>query len=70
MNDIHGQLVFSTVICFTDINSVQKSKRVTLASIPCKHSECEAVKESFIEMNREHMHRRMINAEFKYQEFI
>jgi len=69
-DDIFGELVLSTVICFTDINNVQKVKRVTLASVPCHHSERETVKADFLEKNKDHMRARMIDAEFKYREFV
>jgi hypothetical protein len=69
MNDIHGQLVLSTVICFTDINGVEKAKRVTLANVPCSYSEREKVKADFIEKNN-HMRARTIDGHFKYCEFI
>jgi hypothetical protein len=67
--DIFGELVLSTVICFTDTNNREKMKRVTLASVPCHHSECEKVKADFIEKNN-HMRARTIDAQFKYSEFI
>jgi hypothetical protein len=69
MNNIHGELVLSTVICFTDVNGTQKAKRVTLASVPCSYSEREKVKADFVEKNN-HMRARTIDAHFKYCEFI
>jgi hypothetical protein len=69
MNDIHGQLVLSTVICFTDTNGIEKAKRVTLTIVPCSYSEREKMKADFIEKNN-HMRARRIDAHFKYCEFV
>ena len=69
MNDIHGELVLSTVICFTDVNGTHKAKRVTLASVQCSYSEREKMEADFIEKNN-HMRARTIDAHFKYYEFV
>lgn len=68
--DIRGYLMLSTAVCFIDTNGKDKLKRITLESIPCSYSECEAIKDAFIEKNIRHMKSHEIDAEFRFREFI